>query len=421
VIGISVSRGERRVLVLVENLSVPFDRRVWQECATLSRAGYRVSVVCPAGRGRDEASYERVDDVAIYRYPLREARGLLGYAREYGTAAAHTHRLARELGKGQPFSVVHACNPPDFLLATVLSHRRRGAAFVFDHHDLVPELYLSRFGRGRDIGFRAALALERFAFRTADVVLATNESYKRVAIERGGVDPENVFVVRSAPDTAQFSAVPSDPQLRRDAKYLLVYLGVMGPQDGVDHALHALALLASKRTDWRAAFIGSGDTAPAMEALRDELKLGDMVEFTGRVPNDVLLAWLSSADVGLSPDPLNPLNDMSTMNKVLEYMAVGLPVVTYDLTETRVSCGGAAAYVRPNDPAAFADSVHALLDDPARRVQMSELGLARVRGELSWDHSELNLLAAYDRALKLRAGQRRHGDHSDEEAGVTVP
>jgi glycosyltransferase involved in cell wall biosynthesis len=409
-------RGDRSVLVLVENLSVPFDRRVWQECKTLSGAGYRVTVICPVGEGRDETLYERIDDVAIYRYPLRQARGLFGYLREYSAAAAHTFRLARALGKDRPFSVVHACNPPDFLLATVLSHRRRGAAFIFDHHDLVPELYLSRFNRGRDIGYRAALSVERFALRKADVVLATNESYKRVAVERGGVTAENVFVVRSAPDTAHFHAVPRDPSLRGDTKFLLVYLGVMGPQDGVDHALHALSILASKRTDWQAAFIGSGDAAPAMWALRDRLNLGALVQFTGRVPNEELLSWLSSADIGLSPDPLNPLNDMSTMNKVLEYMAVGLPVVTYDLTETRVSCGGAAAYVRPNDPAGFAAAIDALLDDPERRARMSDAGLQRIRGELSWDHSELNLLAAYDHAIRTRAGLRSGAGVSGEEA-----
>jgi glycosyltransferase involved in cell wall biosynthesis len=297
-----------------------------------------------------------------------------------------------------------------------MSQRRRGAAFIFDHHDLVPELYLSRFNRGRDIGHRAALSVERFAFRRADVVLATNESYKRVAVERGGVAAENVFVVRSAPDTAQFHAVSSDSSLKRGARFLLVYLGVMGPQDGVDHALQALAVLASKRSDWEAAFIGSGDAAPAMWALRDRLNLEDRVRFTGRVPNDVLLTWLSSADIGLSPDPMNPLNDKSTMNKVLEYMAVGLPVVTYDLTETRVSCGSAAAYVRPNDPAGFAEAIDALLDDPERRALMSEAGVARIRGELSWDHSELNLLAAYDHALRVRAGLPTGRGASGEEA-----
>jgi glycosyltransferase involved in cell wall biosynthesis len=392
--------------MLVENLSVPFDRRVWQECQTLAAAGYRISVVCPMGDGQDGATFERIDDIDIHRYPLRDARGLLGYGREYGLAAAHTYRLVRRLARHRDFAVVHACNPPDFLLATARSLRRRGAAFIFDHHDLVPELYLSRFGRGTDIGYRLSCFIERYAFRSADVVITTNESYKLVALDRGCLDPDDVFVVRSAPDTDQFQPRPADPTLRRENEHLLAYLGVMGPQDGVDHALQALALLAERRTDWRAVFIGSGDAAPAMRSLRDKLGLADRIEFTGRVSNEVLLSWLTSADVGLSPDPLNPLNDKSTMNKVLEYMAVGLPVVSYDLTETRISCGDAAAYARPNDPAALCRVLDELLDDPARRASMSRNGIARLRGELSWDHSELNLLAAYDRALHVRDGAR---------------
>ncbi len=273
-----------RALVLVENLSVPFDRRVWQECGALTRAGFAVSVICPQGRKRDREPFERREGVEIHRYPLRAATGgPAGYAREYGTALLATRRLALRLARQAPFDVVQACNPPDLLLPAVRVLRRRGAAFVFDHHDLVPELYESRFERGRDLLYRLTLAAERSTFRLADVVIATNESYRRVALERGGKRPEDVFVVRSAPDLARFAPVDPDPALRREDGHLLAYLGVMGPQDGVDHALRALALLRDRRDDWRAIFVGDGDVQPAMKELAGRLGLDDRVEFPGRL------------------------------------------------------------------------------------------------------------------------------------------
>jgi glycosyltransferase involved in cell wall biosynthesis len=229
----------RRALILVENLSVPFDRRVWQECRTLRDAGWEVDVICPRGAKRDTEPEAVIDGVRIHRYPLRAATGgPAGYLKEYGAALWHTARLARKVG---PVDVVHACNPPDLLFLPALRLKRQGARFVFDQHDLVPELYLSRFGRGKDLLYRGVCALERMTYRAADVVLATNESYKDVAVRRGGRRPEDVFVVRSAPDTERFHPVEPEPELRRGKPHLLCYLGVMGPQDGVDYALRALA------------------------------------------------------------------------------------------------------------------------------------------------------------------------------------
>jgi glycosyltransferase involved in cell wall biosynthesis len=280
--------------------------------------------------------------------------------------------------------------------------KRAGTAFLFDHHDLVPELYLSRFGRGPDLLYRVTLALERRTFRLADVVVATNESYRRVALERGEKREEDVFVVRSAPDLARFTQVEPDPTLRRGKEHLLAYLGVMGPQDGVDHALRALALLARRRDDWHAVFVGSGDVADRMYTLAAELGLHQRVDFPGRLPDEDVRRVLSSADVCLSPDPKNPLNDLSTMNKIVEYMAMSRPVVSYDLVEARVSAGDAAVYVKANDEEDFARAVELLLDDPGRRLEMGRLGRRRVEEELSWEHSERALLAAYERALAKR-------------------
>jgi glycosyltransferase involved in cell wall biosynthesis len=402
----------KSTLILVENLSVPFDRRVWQEATSLRSAGWDVAVICPQGRGRDEEPFVVLDGVEIHRYPLVAATGgVKGYAREYALALWRMWRLTRHLGRSRDFAVVHACNPPDLLLLTALSLRRRGAALIFDHHDLVPELYLSRFGRGKDVGYGLTLLAERLAFRLADVVISTNESYRRAALDRGGVAPGDVFVVRSAPELTRFRATEPKPELRRGKRYLLAYVGVMGPQDGVDHALRALAELQRRREDWHAIFVGSGDVFEQMRALCHELELEDVVEFTGRIPNEELLQILSTADIGLSPDPKNPLNDVSTMNKVVEYMAVGLPVVSYDLIEARVSAGESATYADSNRPTAFADAIDQLLDDPERRVRMAELGKARVAEELAWSASEAALLHAYEQALETRGAisSKKHG------------
>ncbi|MEU9419922.1 glycosyltransferase family 4 protein [Streptomyces sp. NPDC048272] len=385
----------RRALVLVENLSVPFDRRVWQECTTLRDAGWTVHVICPQGATRDTESEVEIDGVRIHRYPLRAATGgPAGYLREYGSALWHTVRLAREVG---PVDVVHACNPPDLLFLPALWLKRRGARFVFDQHDLVPELYLSRFDRGQDLLYRAMLALERRTYRAADIVLATNESYRDVALRRGGRRPADVFVVRSAPDTDRFRPVPPEPELKRGKPHLLCYLGVMGPQDGVDYALRALAKLRDElgRTDWHAVFVGSGDSFDAMVELSRRLGLSEQVQFTGRIPDGDLVRYLSTADVCLSPDPLNPLNDVSTMNKVLEYMVMGRPIVSFDLREARVSAGEAALYAPANDEAEFAGLIALLLDDPEKRAHMGKIGQERINGPLSWRNSQASLLAAY--------------------------
>jgi len=384
-----------KALILVENLSVPFDRRVWQESLALHDAGWEVHVICPQGTKRDTEPYAELDGVKIHRYPLKTAvGGPLGFLREYGSALWHTYRLARKIG---PVDVVHACNPPDLFFLVARRLKRRGARFVFDQHDLVPELYLSRFGRGEDLLYRVVCWLERRTYRTADVVIATNESYRDAALTRGGKRPEEVFVVRSAPAVERFRQVPPDESIRLGKPHLLCYLGVMGPQDGVDYALRSLAKLRDEvcRTDWHAVFIGGGDTFDAMVALADELGLSDCVEFTGRIPDEDLLRYLSTADVCLSPDPLNPLNDVSTMNKIMEYMAMARPIVSFDLKEARVSAGDAALYAPANDESQFAKLVDRLLDDPDQRRLMGEIGQARVSGPLSWEHSRTALLAAY--------------------------
>ena len=389
-----------RVLIVVENMSVPTDRRVWKEAQALTRLGHSVTVVCPQGTNRDLSAHEHADGIEIHRYPQRAAGGgPWGYFIEFGWALWHIRRLARRLGRDRPFDVVQLCNPPDILFLAVMSLRRRGARVVFDHHDLVPELYEARFGSRGGVLYRLARLAERRTLRLADVVLSPNETYKSIALERGGKDAGDVFVVRMAPDPERFRAVRPDADLKRGKSYLIGYAGTIGPQDGVDHALRALKLLANARDDWYAIFAGTGDAAADSQALASELGIGDRVEFVGFLHDEQLIRILSSADVCLSPEPKNALNDASTMIKVVEYMGLGRPVVAYDLRETRFSAGEAALYATPNDEVAFAACIERVFDDATLRERMSAAGRRRVTEELSWERLVESLEAAYARAL----------------------
>jgi glycosyltransferase involved in cell wall biosynthesis len=391
-----------RVLILVQNEPVPSDRHVWNQCRALVGAGYEVTVICPRGTDRDTGPFEERDGVAIHRYDPRVAEGgAIGFAIEYASAMRQMRRLARRLARERPFDLVHACSPPDFLLLSVLSLRRRGARFVFDHHDLTPELYASRFGGEGGLMHRLTLVAEKVAWRLADVVLSVNDSYREIALTRGRRAPEDVTVVRTGPDLSRFVPVEPDPALRRGRAHLLSYVGVMGPQDGVDHALRALAALRARRDDWHAIFMGSGEVLEDMRALAASLGLADVVEFTGWVEPDTICRVLSTSDVCLAPDPRSPLNDVSSMVKISEYMAMSRAIVSYDLLESRRAAGDAAVYA--TDEEDFARLVDELLDDPARRASMAAIGRSRAEEVLAWEHQERALLAAYDLALLGRA------------------
>jgi glycosyltransferase involved in cell wall biosynthesis len=393
-----------RVLIVVENEPLPSDRHVWNECRTLVRAGYDVTAICPRGEKRDVEPFEQLEGVDIHRYEPRPARaGALSYLGEYAVALWRTARTAQRLARRRRFDVVHACSPPDVMLLAALPLRARGARLIFDHHDLTPELYLTRFGPG--LLQRATLVAEQIGLRLADVVLSMNDSYRQIAIERGRRRPEDVFVVRTAPDLTRLRPTEPAPALRRGKEHLLSYVGVMGPQDGMDHALHALAVLARRRRDWHALFMGDGGVLADMRRLARELGLDDCVEFTGWVDHDTVARVLSTSTVCLAPDPRNALNDVSSMVKISEYMAIGRPIVSFDLAETRNAAADAAAYASSNDVDEFALRIDELLDDPARRRRMGSAGRARAERSLAWQHQEGVLLAAYERALgRARAG-----------------
>ena len=387
----------RRVLILVENLPSPFDRRVWQEACALRDAGYTVSIICPTGRGC-EKKFEEIEGVAIWRYVLpTEGAGALGYLVEYGAALFWTFFLSLKVFFTRGFDVVHACNPPDLFFLIGGFYKLFGRKFLFDHHDANPELYVAKFGR-KDFLYRVMLWLERTTFRFADVSIATNRSYRRIAIERGGMDPRRVFVVRSGPSLERMRIIPPVEALKRGRKHLVGYVGVMGRQEGLDYLLHAARHIVFdlKRSDVHFGLVGGGTSLGEMKALARELGVQDYVTFTGRVPDEELLAMLNTADVCVNPDVATEMNDISTMNKIMEYMALGKPIVQFDLAEGRFSAQGASLYARRNDPVDLAVKIVELLDDPQRRRAMGSLGRRRVVDELEWRHEAPKLLAAYD-------------------------
>jgi glycosyltransferase involved in cell wall biosynthesis len=397
------------VLIVVQNLPVPLDRRVWLECQALVAAGYRVSVICPQGPG--DPKYAEIGGVRIWKYrPAPPTSGTLSYLYEFGYSWLRTALLSLRVWRRGRFDVLQACNPPDTYWALARLYRLRGVRFVYDQHDLNPEVFLSRFGPPRGVAarlqFRALCWLERRTYRAADHVIATNSSYRNVAVTRGGRLPDGVSVVRSGPDTTVMRPVSGRPELRRGRRYLAAYLGIMGPQDGVDLVLHMLDVLVHRmgRRDLHVALLGFGDCYDDLVRLSERLELTDYVTFTGRADQRQIIDYLSTADIGLSPDPQSPLNDVSTMNKTMEYMSFAVPVVAFDLTETRVSAGDAAVYVDSAGDAAdgaerYAKAVAELLDDVDRRVAMGLAARQRAVRELDWAPQRSRYVAVYDRLL----------------------
>ena len=393
-----------RILIIVQNLPVPFDRRVWLECNALIAAGYDVTVVCP--KGKNDPGHEVLEGVTLLKYrPYAPGGGPLGFVVEYAYSFLATARLVRRARREAKFQVIQACNPPDIFWPIARWMRRRdGSRFVFDHHDLCPELYDSRFPNGSALPRRGLIALENATFHTADHVVATNASYAEIAMRRGEKDPAEVTVVRTGPDQERLHRRAAVPGLRRGRNHLVAYIGVMGPQDGVDLAVRAVAHVVHNlgREDVAFTFMGAGDSYHQLVALRDELGLQDYLELPGRVPDDTVLDVLSTADVGLSPDPKNALNDVSTMNKTMEYMAFGLPVVAFDLKETRVSAGEAASYIQSGDVAAYAEAIVELLDDGDKREVMGRAGRVRIEDELAWSYQRDAYVGVYDALVGRR-------------------
>jgi glycosyltransferase involved in cell wall biosynthesis len=395
---------DRRILIIVENLPVPFDTRVWQEATTLVREGYAVSVICPKGKGFDE-EYEFRDGVHIYRHDLpKEGNGPIGYAREYFSALRHEYRLAKQIYRERGFHVIHGCNPPDNIYMVAKRFKKFGVDYVFDHHDICPELFEAKFGKKSGPLYKSQIWLEHRTYKHCTFAFVTNESYKKIAIERGGMDPEKVYVLRSGPKLERLKIQDPKPEVKRGKKYMVGYLGVIGQQEGIEYVLEAARYLKEDkgRNDIFWGIVGGGPHLDTLRKQAHDMGLDDCLEFTGRVPDQTLLDYLNTADVCVNSDEYNEMNDKSTMNKVLEYMALGKPIVQFDLTEGRYSAADASLYAARNNAHDLADKVLYLLENPEKRRQMSEIGRSRILNELSWDHTSRALIAGYDAYFRAR-------------------
>jgi glycosyltransferase involved in cell wall biosynthesis len=402
---------KRKVLIIVENLPVPFDTRVWKEALALQAAGYQVSVLCPLGHGCRQR-YECLEGVHIYRHPLpAEGNSVLGYVWEYIWALFWEFLFTWRIFLTRGFQVVHGCNPPDDIFLVALPFKLFGVKYIFDQHDANPELYCSKYER-KDFFWKAQIWLERLSYIASDVVIATNESYKQLAIQRGRLAAPDIFIVRNGPDLAKFKLVPPRPELKHGKPYLVGYVGTMSIQEGLDILIDvAFHIKQLGRRDIHFTCVGGG---PSLQGLREMVKtkgLEDSVTFTGRVPDQELLEILSTADVCVNPDKPCEMNDISTMVKISEYMALGKPIVQFDLKEGKFTSGEASLYsthTAEDLVTDFADKILWLMDHPEERKRMGEIGRARVEQHLAWEYSVAELIAAYDRAFEKRS--RRSGE-----------
>jgi glycosyltransferase involved in cell wall biosynthesis len=403
-----------KILIIVENLPVPFDTRVWKEARALCEHGYSVTVLCPKGKGYRK-THEVLQGVHIYRHPMLPEGGTpLGYILEYGCALFWEFLFSWWIFLVRGFDVIQGCNPPDDIFLVALPFRLFGVQYIFDHHDANPELYLSKYER-RDALFKVLSWLEKLTYRFSSVVMATNESYKQLALDRGGMAPDDVFVVRNGPDLDAFRLVPAKPELKFGKKFLVGYVGTMSIQEGLDILIDVAANIRDRgRSDVHFTCVGGGPSLSALRQMVLDKNLGDVFNFTGRVPDQELLDVLSTADVCVNPDKPCEMNDISTMIKIAEYMALGKPIVQFDLKEGRFTAGEASLYSDDQNLVSdFADKILWLLDHPEERERMGEFGKKRVEEHLAWKHSVSNLISAYERVFQKK-GRMPHNSSVTE-------
>ncbi|HEY3128156.1 MAG TPA: glycosyltransferase family 4 protein [Acidobacteriota bacterium] len=391
----------KKVLIIVENLPVPFDRRVWKEACALKDEGYQVTVLCPRGKGYME-NHVVLEGINIYRHPMfSEGNGLFGYIWEYGWALFWQITYACWIYIKSGFDIVQGCNPPDNIFLVALPFKAFGVKYIFDHHDASPELYYAKYQR-KGLLYLLLLILEKLTYFFSDAVIATNESYKELAVNRGRMDPRNVFIVRNGPDLASFKSVCPKPALKYGKRYLVGYMGTMSHQEGLDILLDVVQHIKNHgRRDVHFTCIGGGPGLANLCQLVKDRDLHDMINFTGRVSDQELLDVLSTADVCVNPDKPCKMNDISTMIKIVEYMALGKPIVQFDLKEGRFTAQEASLYSNTQDPVAdFASKILWLLDHPEERKRMGEFAFKRVEQALAWKYSVSSLLLAYKHVHK---------------------
>ncbi len=392
-----------RILIIVENLPVPFDRRVWQEAKALKNHGHMVSIICPKMKGYLK-QYELIDGIHIYRHPLplEGGAGVAGYFIEYSCALYYEFSLSLKILFKHGFDVIHACNPPDnIFLVGGFFKIMFGKKFVFDHHDINPELYFAKFGK-KDLFYRIMLLWEKWTFKIADISIATNESYKNIAINRGKMKPEHVHVVRSGPDLERTRQMPVNKKWKKGKHFMVGYVGVMGAQEGLELLLKGIFFMIHKlkKKDIHFVLVGDGTELHQLKKQGSRLGIESCLTFTGRVSDKILMEILSTADVCVNPDVVNEMNDKSTMNKIMEYMALGKPIVQFEMTEGRISAGDASLYAEPNNPESLIWKIIEILDDPAMAEKMGTYGQNRVISELQWKYEVPKLINAY-RTLEI--------------------
>ncbi|MFY0608244.1 MAG: glycosyltransferase family 4 protein [Cyclobacteriaceae bacterium] len=390
----------KHILIIIENLPAPFDRRVWQEAMTLNEEGADVSIICPKMKGFTK-SFERIQGIDIYRHYLpEEGSGPLGYLREYTVALFFECFLAWRIFFKKKFQVIQGCNPPDLIFLVALLFKPFGVKYVFDHHDINPELYVAKYNK-KGIFYSLMIFLERWTFKIADYSIATNQSYKEIAIKRGLMNPEKIQIVRSGPSLDRLKLQDPILKYKNGKSFLVGYLGVIGPQEGIDLLLKAIQILSKKRDDFSVAIIGSGTSLSQLKELTKRLGLENIVAFYGRVSDQILLDILNTSDICVNPDIPTEMNNLSTMNKIMEYMALKKPIIQFDLKEGRFSAQDASLYVKDGNVDDFADKISQLMDDPKRREKMGLFGFNRVQNELSWKFERKKLIQAYSNVLAV--------------------
>jgi glycosyltransferase involved in cell wall biosynthesis len=391
-------------VIIVENLPVPLDRRVWQEAQALRDAGWRVSVICPATE-KYPLRFEIVDEISIYRHALPlEARGKLGFVLEYVCALFHECRLLAKIAAGPGFEVIQVCNPPDVLFLNALPYKLFGKRLVFDHHDLCPELFAAKFGVRGPL-HRLLLAAEWLTMKAADLVICANDTYRDLAIARGGKRPEDVVTVYSVPRSNFIRRVAPNEALRHGARLVLGYIGIIADQDGVDHLVRMMSHLINDhgRNDIHAVVVGDGPARHSVSELAISLGLADAMTFTGYLSGAELLAALSAFDIGIIPDPVNAYNDKISMNKVFEYSALGVPSIAYELYETRRLLGATARYAEDATPAGLAHACLSLIEDDAMRLACGRQAKALADERFQWSHESQKYVAAYERLARAHS------------------
>jgi len=391
----------KHILIIVENLPLPFDRRVWQGANTVKESGAEVSIICPKMKGYTK-KYECINGIHIYRHPLPlEAKGAVGYMREYCAALFWEFFLSWKIFFRKRFQVIQGCNPPDLIFLVALFFKLFGVKYVFDHHDINPELYIARYNK-KGMFYKFLLWAERLTFMTANYSIATNESYKEIAINRGKMDPEKVTVVRSGPKLDRLKLTAGDEKYKKGRKYLVGYVGVIGEQEGLDLLLESAKHITQTRQDVQFAIVGGGTDLENIKKLAADMGLSDYVDFYGRVDDATLVDVLNTADICVNPDKPTVMNNLSTMNKIMEYMALKKAIVQYDLKEGRVSAQRASLYAANNDTKDFANKITWLLDNEKTRKEMGEYGYQRILNELSWDYEKNKLIDFYKRVFRTK-------------------